>query len=127
MIRCMPTFNTKLETDIIELTGCYGQKDHPDLHSEKEKHLHTARMQQVNEAYSVLSSKENRAKYDQLGERWKEGAPPPPPEYAQGGAIIILASPEPKRIEFIVLFQRPAGLLLPCACEVACCPIECSN
>jgi len=35
-------------------------------------------MQDINEAYEVLSSAEKRAKYDQLGERWKDGPPPPP-------------------------------------------------
>jgi len=55
------------------------RKHHPDLHPEKEKDLHTVKMQEVNEAYSVLASKENRAKYDQFGEHWKDGPPPPPP------------------------------------------------
>lgn len=53
------------------------REHHPDLHAEKDKDLHTKRMQEVNEAYAVLSSKENRAKYDQFGQDWKEGPPPP--------------------------------------------------
>ncbi len=60
------------------------REHHPDLHPEKEKQLHTQRMQEVNEAYAVLSSKENRAKYDQLGEHWKEG--PPPEERSRSSA-----------------------------------------
>jgi len=52
------------------------REHHPDLHAEKEKDVHTQRMQEVNEAYQVLSSKESRAKYDQFGENWKEGSPP---------------------------------------------------
>jgi len=56
------------------------REHHPDLHPEKEKERHTRRMQEANEAYSVLSSPENRAKYDQFGEHWKEGPPPPPPQ-----------------------------------------------
>jgi len=60
------------------------RQHHPDLHPEKEKETHTRRMQEINEAYAVLGSPENRAKYDQYGEHWKEGPPPaqPPP---QGG------------------------------------------
>jgi curved DNA-binding protein len=54
------------------------RKHHPDLHPEKEKELHTAKMQEVNEAYAVLGAKEHRAKYDQYGEHWKDGPPPPP-------------------------------------------------
>jgi curved DNA-binding protein len=49
---------------------------HPDLHQGKDKDLHHRKMQEVNEAYSVLSSKEDRAKYDQFGEHWKDGPPP---------------------------------------------------
>ena len=61
------------------------RQHHPDLHPEKEKDLHTTRMQEVNEAYTVLNSKEDRAKYDQLGEHWKDGAPPPPPRPGNAG------------------------------------------
>jgi len=53
------------------------REHHPDLHSEKDKHVRTQRMHEVNEAYAVLSSKEDRAKYDQFGENWKGGAPSP--------------------------------------------------
>ncbi len=62
------------------------REHHPDLHPEKEKAHHTTRMQEVNEAYTVLSSKDNRAKYDQFGEHWKDGAPPPPPRQSRPGA-----------------------------------------
>src|SRR4051812_82075 len=56
------------------------REHHPDLHQGKDKDLHHRRMQEVNEAYAVLSSKENRAKYDQLGPHWNEGpAGGPPP------------------------------------------------
>src|SRR5476649_1270178 len=64
------------------------REHHPDLHQGKDKDTHHRRMQEVNEAYSVLSSKEDRAKYDQFGEHWKNGPPPPPPQqqdYAQSG------------------------------------------
>ena len=69
---------TATEDEIKKSYYRLAREHHPDLHSEKEKHLHTQRMQEVNEAYAVLSSKENRAKYDQFGEHWKEGAPPSP-------------------------------------------------
>jgi len=64
------------------------REHHPDLHPDKDKDLHTHRMREVNEAYAVLSNKENRAKYDQLGEHWKEGPPPqdnPPPRENPAG------------------------------------------
>lgn len=75
---------TASEQEIKKAYHRLAREHHPDLHLEKEKDIHTQRMQQVNEAYSVLSSKENRAKYDQLGEHWKEG-PPPPYERSAGG------------------------------------------
>ncbi len=59
------------------------RQHHPDLHQGKEKDTHHRRMQEVNEAYSVLSSKEDRAKYDQFGQHWKNGPPPPPPSGPQ--------------------------------------------
>jgi len=52
------------------------RQHHPDIHPEKEKDLHTGRMQEINEAYAVLGSKENRAKYDRFGEHGSEGSPP---------------------------------------------------
>jgi DnaJ-class molecular chaperone len=55
------------------------REHHPDLHPEKEKDLHTKRMQEINEAYTVLSSPDNRAKYDALGESWDQPQAPPPP------------------------------------------------
>jgi len=61
------------------------RQHHPDLHPGNEKDKHTARMQEINEAYAVLGSKENRAKYDQFGEHWKEGPPPPPPPRDEPG------------------------------------------
>jgi curved DNA-binding protein len=54
------------------------REHHPDLHHGKDKEAHHRRMQEVNEAYAVLSSKDDRAKYDQFGQFWKEGGPPPP-------------------------------------------------
>ena len=67
---------TASDEDIKKAYHRLAREHHPDLHSEKEKQRHTQRMQEVNEAYAVLSSKENRAKYDQLGEHWEHGPHP---------------------------------------------------
>jgi len=56
------------------------KEHHPDLHPEKDKAGQTKHFQAINEAYEVLGDRENRAKYDRLGENWKSGdefAPPP--------------------------------------------------
>ncbi len=50
------------------------RRHHPDLHPEKDKAAQTERVKEINEAYSVLGDKENRAKYDRLG---SEPEPPP--------------------------------------------------
>ncbi|MFH1723693.1 MAG: J domain-containing protein [Elusimicrobiota bacterium] len=62
------------------------REHHPDLHPDKDKAEHTKAFQVINEAYEVLGSAENRAKYDQLGEHWKDGQafrPPPAQERAR--------------------------------------------
>lgn len=43
---------------------------HPDLHPDDPKAK--AKFQALNEAYSVISDPEKRAKYDQYGEKWKQ-------------------------------------------------------
>lgn len=56
------------------------RKWHPDLHTGKEKEKAEEKIKQINEAYEVLSDKEKRAKYDQLGQNWRDGQdfrPPP--------------------------------------------------
>src|ERR1700729_2408704 len=95
------------------------RKHHPDLHPEKEKDLHTAKMQEVNEAYAVLGAKENRAKYDQYGEHWKDGPPPPPPprssrpSYSEqdfsGGAAGAAQDPEAFSDFFRNMFRQGQG------------------
>src|SRR5258708_25834813 len=66
-----------------EITQAYRRlvkRHHPDLHPEKDKLKETELIKEVNEAYSVLGDKENRAKYDRLGENWKDNQefrPPP--------------------------------------------------
>ena len=74
---------TATDAEIKQAFRRLARQHHPDLHPEKEKELHTKRMQEINEAYSVLSSPENRAKYDQLGEHWQD--PPSPGGY--GGQV----------------------------------------
>lgn len=76
---------TASDDEIKQAYRRLARQHHPDLHPEKEKDQHTRRMQEINEAYAVLSSKENRAKYDQLGANWQEGAPPPPPRSGASG------------------------------------------
>jgi len=84
---------TATDDEIRQAYRRLARQHHPDLHNGKDKDLHTAKMQEINEAYSVLGAKEHRAKYDQLGEHWKEGVPPPPPpaDADSGGRA---ASPE---------------------------------
>jgi curved DNA-binding protein len=76
---------TASEEEIKRAYRLLARRHHPDLHPEKEKDVHTRRMQEVNEAYAVLGSNENRAKYDQLGSDWEKG-PPPPEEPGAGRA-----------------------------------------
>ena len=73
---------TASDEDIKQAYRVLARRHHPDLHPDKEKETHTRRMQEVNEAYAVLGSKENRAKFDQLGNDWEKG---PPPEDAGTG------------------------------------------
>ena len=56
------------------------RKLHPDLAPAAERAEATKRFQEINEANEVLSDPEKRAKYDALGENWKNGqefTPPP--------------------------------------------------
>jgi curved DNA-binding protein len=79
---------TASEDDIKQAYRRLAREHHPDLHSEKEKDLSARRMQDVNEAYAVLGSKENRTKYNQLGANWEQGpVPDPPPQRGQAGGF----------------------------------------
>ncbi len=64
------------------------RKFHPDV--AKDKKGAEEKFKQINEAYEVLSDKEKRAKYDQLGADWNQpgGFQPPPnwgPQRRGGG------------------------------------------
>jgi curved DNA-binding protein len=86
---------TATDAEIRQAYRRLARQYHPDLHPGKDKDLHTGQMQEINEAYAVLGAKEHRAKYDQYGEHWKEGAPPPPPpDYGQSGASAEGAEPD---------------------------------
>src|SRR5258708_1846326 len=68
---------TASDEDIKKAYRRLAREHHPDLHPEGEKELHTRRMQEINEAYTVLSDKDKRAKYDRYGADWEAGPPPP--------------------------------------------------
>ena len=58
------------------------RKYHPDVSKEKDAE---ERFKEVNEAYEVLGSEENRAQYDDLGANWKNGQSFNPPPGWEGG------------------------------------------
>jgi curved DNA-binding protein len=60
------------------------RKWHPDLHTSKDKEAAEEKIKQINEAYEVLSDKEKRAKYDQLGQNWRDGQDFRPPPGTEG-------------------------------------------
>jgi curved DNA-binding protein len=60
------------------------RKWHPDLHTSKDKDMAEEKIKQINEAYEVLSDKEKRAKYDQLGQNWRDGQEFRPPPDTEG-------------------------------------------
>ncbi|MFN2475769.1 MAG: DnaJ C-terminal domain-containing protein [Chthoniobacterales bacterium] len=70
---------TATEAEIKSAFRKLARKHHPDV--AKDKKTAEEKFKQINEAYEVLSDKEKRQKYDQLGADWNQpgrGAPPPP-------------------------------------------------
>lgn len=82
----------KRESSGAEIKSAYrklARKFHPDVNKTKEAEQ---KFKDINEAYEVLSDKEKRQRYDNLGANWQDGAsftPPPGFEgfnFGQGGA-----------------------------------------
>jgi len=56
------------------------RQQHPDLQPKEQRASAAERFKEINEAYEVLRDPEKRAKYDALGQNWKNGqdfTPPP--------------------------------------------------
>ncbi|BBL76351.1 DnaJ C-terminal domain-containing protein [Methylomagnum ishizawai] len=73
---------TATEADIKKAFRKLARKYHPDVSKEKDAEQ---RMQEVNEAYAVLSDPEKRAAYDQVGRGYQPGQDfRPPPDWDAG-------------------------------------------
>ena len=57
------------QKDIKKAFRKLARKHHPDLNQGDKKS--EEKFKELNEAYEVLSNKENRKKYDKYGENWK--------------------------------------------------------
>jgi curved DNA-binding protein len=69
---------TASEADIKKAFRKLAREYHPDVAKDKKKA--EEKFKEINEAYEVLSDKDKRKKYDELGPNWKSGAefrPPP--------------------------------------------------
>lgn len=55
-------------------------KWHPDKAPPEKREQHEERFKRLSEAYEVLSDPESRARYDRLGEHWKQGQEFRPPQ-----------------------------------------------
>ena len=66
------------DAEIKKAFKTQARKCHPDMHPESEKAKWTEKFKDLNEAYTVLSDKQKRTIYDQVG---KEGYQ----NYAKGG------------------------------------------
>lgn len=69
---------TASEAEIKKAFKTQARKCHPDLHPENEKAKWTEKFKDINEAYTVLSDKQKRTIYDQVGQEGYQG-------YARGG------------------------------------------
>ena len=64
------------------------RKRHPDLQPASERAKASEAFKEINEAYEVLGDPEKRAKYDAIGQGWRNGqdfTPPPGTEWRTGG------------------------------------------
>ncbi|HEV2692525.1 MAG TPA: J domain-containing protein [Verrucomicrobiae bacterium] len=73
---------TASEADIKKAFRKLAREYHPDVAKDKKKA--EEKFKEINEAYEVLSDKDKRKKYDELGHNWKSGAEFRPPP-GQGG------------------------------------------
>ena len=78
------------------------RKYHPDLHPESKKAEMTEKFKDVNEAYAVLSDKQKRTIYDQVGQEGYQN-------YARGGGASAAPVP-PEGRPAKPADHRPAGL-----------------
>lgn len=69
---------TASEAEIKKAFKTQARKCHPDMHPENEKAKWTEKFKDLNEAYTVLSDKQKRTIYDQVGEQGYQN-------YARGG------------------------------------------
>lgn len=69
---------TASDAEIKKAFKTQARKCHPDMHPENEKAKWTEKFKDLNEAYTVLSDKQKRTIYDQVGEQGYQ-------DYARGG------------------------------------------
>lgn len=69
---------TASDAEIKKAFKSQARKCHPDLHPESEKAKWTEKFKDINEAYTVLSDKQKRTIYDQVGQEGYQ-------DYARGG------------------------------------------
>lgn len=69
---------TASDAEIKKSFKAQARKCHPDLHPESEKAKWTEKFKDINEAYTVLSDKQKRTIYDQVGQEGYQ-------DYARGG------------------------------------------
>ncbi len=70
---------TASEAEIKKAFKTQARKCHPDMHPENEKAKWTEKFKDLNEAYTVLSDKQKRTIYDQVGEQGYQ-------DFARGGS-----------------------------------------
>ena len=79
---------TASEAEIKKAFKTQARKCHPDLHPESEKAKWTEKFKDLNEAYTVLSDKQKRTIYDQVGEQGYQN-------FARGGGASRAAGGNP--------------------------------